>query len=122
MHHQPPCSPWRRLATELFEEQGLSAVFTHARNVLTGTLIVAAGLYAMHHPHAAPSFSQWTVHFAGGVVAALGAVLLLLNLCDGLRNLARRQYPWALRAAALFVYVALTVRLVQVIVLFRAVL
>lgn len=111
---------WTPIAEELFDDDGLNTLFTHARNVLTGTVIVAAGIYAVHHIDAVPTRGMWTVHIAGYGVAAIGAILLLLNLVDGLRRLARRQHPLALRIAAILCYVAISARLAQVIVYFRS--
>jgi hypothetical protein len=111
---------WRELATEMFDENGLDTLFAHARNVLTGTLIVAAGMYAAHPLGDAQLPGMWTVHVAGYAIAALGAVLLALNLADGLHRLARRKHPLLLRLVAIGVYVALSMRLAQVIVYFRA--
>ena len=108
-----------RLTRELFEEQGLDTLFTHARNVITCTVIIAAGVFATHHPLQAPTPATWTIHFAGYAVAAVGVVLLLLNLFDGLRSLARRRHPTLLRLAMVLAYVGLSVRLVQVFMLFR---
>jgi hypothetical protein len=110
----------RSAAVELFDTDGLNTVFQHARNVLSGTMIIAAGMYAAHHLGASPLPGMWTLHLAGYVVTALGVVLLLLNLCDGLRRLSRRRHHLALRVATIVVYVALSVRLTQVIVYFRA--
>jgi hypothetical protein len=115
----PAGPPWRTLGRELFEEQGLAAVFTHARNVITGTVIVAAGMFAAHRPLHDAEPATWTVHLAGYVVATLGVLLLLLNLCDGLHSLSRRRHPLLLRGAMVLIYVGLSVRLVQVFVLFR---
>lgn len=112
---------WSHLAVELFEEDGLSAVFTHARNVLTGAAVIAAGLYAARHLEKAGVPGMWKVHFAGYAVTALGAGLLLLNLLDGLRRLARRQHPAVLRLLAILAYLALSIRLTQVIVYFRVI-
>jgi hypothetical protein len=112
---------WRRLVVELFEEDGLAAVFTHARNVLTGTALIAAGLYAARHFEKAGLPGMWKVNFAGYSVAALGVGLLLLNLLDGLRRLARRQHPMTLRVLAILAYLALSIRLTQVIVYFRVI-
>jgi hypothetical protein len=103
----------------LFEEDGLGTLFQHARNVLSSTMILAAGLYAVHHrPSAAPGL--WaTTHYAGHVVAAVGIALLLLNLWDGLRRLSRCGYPVLVHAFTTLLYLAMTVRLVQVVVYFR---
>jgi hypothetical protein len=108
------------VAHELFEEDGLNVMFQHARNVLSGTMIIAAGMYATHHLGASPLPGMWTLHVAGYVVTALGVTLLLLNLFDGLRRLARRRHHVALRVATIVIYLALSVRLTQVIVYFRA--
>lgn len=113
------CS-WSALAEELFDRDGLDTVFSHARNVLTGTVIVAAGLYAIHHAETVPIPGMWTVHAAGYGVTLLGAVLLLLNLADGLRRLARKRHSLALRAVTILAYLAISVRLTQVIVYFRS--
>jgi len=85
------------LIEELFDNDGLTAVFTHARNVLTGAAVLAAGLYAVHHIGNSPLPGMWTVNFAGYGIATFGAILLGLNLFDGMRKLARRKQHRALR-------------------------
>ena len=111
---------WRAVVNELFENEGLSTVFSHARNVLTGTAVVAAGMYAAQHVNTGHLQGMWTVQFAGYVVAFLGTLLLVLNLVDVLRRLARRRHHLLLRLLAILVYVALSVRLTQVVIYFRA--
>lgn len=112
-------SAWRDLITEMFDREGLDTVFSHARNVLTGAAIVAAGMYAANHIGGGPKHGMWQVHFAGYAVTIMGAVLLAMNLYDGLRKLAKRKHHVLLRVAAILVYVALSMRLTQVIVYFR---
>jgi hypothetical protein len=109
---------WDEVATELFDNDGLSTVFQHARNVLTGAAVVAAGMYAVNHmeKHIA---GMWKVHLAGYAVAVMGALLLALNLFDGLRRLARRRHRLLLRFLVIWAYVALSLRLVQVVIYFR---
>jgi hypothetical protein len=125
VHEEPveaeaaPRPLWRQLANELFQQDGLAAVFTHARNVITGTVIVAAGLHAIQHPLPSQAPATWTLHLAGWLVSAVGVLLLVLNLCDGLHSLARRRHPTLLRIATIWLYVGLSVRLVQVFMLFR---
>jgi hypothetical protein len=111
---------WGDLATELFDERGLDTVFAHARNVVTATVIVAAGTCATHYRGNGALPGAWSIHFAGYVVAAVGVLLLLLNLLSGLRSLARRRHPRLLRALTILLYVGLTVRLAQVLVFVRA--
>jgi hypothetical protein len=47
-------------------------------------------------------------------------LLLLLNLADGLRRLARRRHHIALRVALIAAYVAVSVRIIQLMVIFRS--
>ena len=108
------------LAGELFERDGLNTLFAHARNILTAALIITAGTYAIHHVTPVQAPGMFAVHLAGYVVAAMGVLLLLLNLADGLRRLARRSNHLALRAAAILFYLLLTVRTTQVAIYFRS--
>lgn len=110
----------RTLSQELFDNEGLATVFTHARNVLTSAMLIAAGLYAVRHPRAAVLPALWTVHVAGYIVSAAGLLLLLLNLVDGLRRLSGRHYGPVLRVLAIVAYIALSLRLTQVLIYFRA--
>jgi len=111
---------WSEVAAELFDNEGLATVFQHARNVLTGAAVVGAGMYAVHHMETSSRLAGlWNVHLAGYAVAIMGAVLLALNLLDGLRRLAKRRHRLMLRVLAILVYVALSLRLIQVIIYFR---
>jgi hypothetical protein len=111
---------WKAVFTQVFDKEGLDAIFLHARNVLTGAAVVAAGLYAVHHVGDGNLRGMWKVHIAGYAVAFVGAGLLLLNLFDGLRKLARARHHVLLRVATIVVYVAISMRLTQVIIYFRA--
>lgn len=111
---------WLHVADELFEREGLDTLFSYARNLLTGTVIVAAGLHAAHHQGPTPlPMAQWTLHQAGWGVAAIGVAMLALNLGEGLRRLGRRHLHLAWRLLAILVYVGVSMRLTQVMVLFR---
>jgi len=111
---------WRAMATALFEKDGLTTFFQHARNVLTGAAVVGAGLYAINHVGATHLHGMWAIHVAGYAIAALGGLLLALNLFDGLRRLAKLEHPRFLKIGAILFYVALSVRLTQVIIYFRS--
>jgi len=111
---------WEAAVTQVFDKEGLDAIFTHARNVLTGAAVVAAGLYAVNHVGEGHLSGMMGVHIAGYVVAFVGAGLLALNLFDGLRKLARRRHHLLLRMATILVYVVISMRLTQVIIYFRA--
>ncbi|HEY9029180.1 MAG TPA: hypothetical protein VIO33_24425 [Burkholderiaceae bacterium] len=110
---------WETVVTQVFDKEGLEALFMHARNVLTGAAVVAAGLYAIHHVGESHLQGLWNLRLAGYVVAFVGAGLLVLNLIDGLRKLARRRHHLLLRFATILVYVVISMRLTQVIIYFR---
>lgn len=111
---------WERLARELFDNEGMSVLFTSARNLLTGTIFVAAGLHAARHQGPTPlPVAHWTLQRAGWLVLAIGVAMLALNLIDGLRRLSHRHSHVALRLFAIAIYVGLSMRLTQVLVLFR---
>jgi hypothetical protein len=110
---------WEATVTQVFDKAGLEAVFAHARNVLTGAAVVAAGLYAVNHVGHERLGGLLSVHMAGHIVAFVGVALLGLNLADGLRKLARRRHHLLLRLATILVYVVLSMRLTQVIIYFR---
>ena len=110
---------WRDLAVEMFDNDGINTVFVHARNLLTGAAVMAAGLYSAHHFEDKHLAGMWTVHLAGYGVAGLGSALLALNLGDGLRRLAKREAPWGVRLFGAAFYVGISRRLVQVLLYFR---
>jgi hypothetical protein len=109
----------RELLADLFHNEGLAQVFAHARNVLTCAMLMAAGMFAVRHHQRIQLPGMWTVHLAGYLVAAVGVILLLMNLYDGLRRLSRRRHSVALRAIAICVYIGLSLRLTQVLLYFR---
>ena len=86
---------WEAVVTQVFDKAGLEAIFTHARNVLTGAAVVAAGLYAVKHVGNERLGGLLSVHMAGHIVAFVGIALLALNLADGLRKLARKRHQHA---------------------------
>ena len=112
---------WRRLGCELFDDDGLDVLFSYARNLLTGTVIVAAGLHAARHagPSPLPQLGV-PLHVVGWIVSCIGIAMLVIYLAGGLRRLALRQHHLALRVLAGLLYVGVSLRLTQVIVLFRS--
>lgn len=110
---------WRDLAAELFDNDGINTVFLHARNLLTGAAVMAAGLYSMHHFEDKHLAGMWSVHLAGYGVTGLGTGLLALNLGDGLRRLAKREVSLGVRVLLIAFYVGISLRLVQVMLYFR---
>jgi hypothetical protein len=58
--------------------------------------------------------------FAGYVVAGTGCLLIALNFIDGLRKLAKLRWHFVLQTALGIAYLLFSLRMVQLIVLFRS--
>jgi hypothetical protein len=104
----------------LFDEGGVDAIFSHVRNLLIASLIIAAGSYAIRQAPDVEIFGVSNLEIAGIGVAAIGFVLVGLNLIDGLFKLTRIGSPLALRIALVGLYLFISMRLVQFVVLLRA--
>ena len=110
----------RSLKTVLFDEGGVDAIFSNVRNLLIASLIIAAGSYAIRQAPDVEIFGVLSLEVAGMGVAAIGFILVGLNLVDGLFKLTRIGSPLVLRIALVALYVFVSMRLVQFIVLLRA--
>ena len=117
-----PRSGWREVELPLVEQDGLQLLLQHARNVLTGTALIAAGLGGLRRYVGAAPAAAGDLHLACLVAMAIGALLLVVNLCSGWRELARRSGSWAVRMGAVLAYAALSVLLTQAMVQLRGVL
>ena len=111
---------WQSLKTGLFDEGGVEEIFSHFRNLLIATLIIAAGSYAIRQSSDVEMFGVLNLEIAGLGVGAIGFILVGLNLLDGLHKLTGLGYPFALRIALVGLYLFISLRLVQFIVLLRA--
>jgi hypothetical protein len=103
----------------LFDRGGLKAVFDHARNLVVATIIVAAGFETMRRFDSIDLLGLHNPLFAGYVVAGTGCALIALNFMDGLRQLARLRWHFALQIALSDAYLFFSLRLVQLIIFFR---
>jgi hypothetical protein len=110
----------RVVAQALFDRGGLNAAFEHARNLVVGTFIVAAGFETVSHVDTIDLRGLYSPLFAGYVVAGTGCVLIVLNFIDGLRKLAKLRWHFGLQTALSIAYLLFSLRLVQLIVLFRS--
>ena len=110
---------WNSFQQIAFERAGLKAVFEHVRNLVLATLIIAAGVHAnVYWPHM-PALAVFEFEPWGYGVAAVGLILAILNLLDGLHKLARRNAPILLRVLVIMLYLFFSVRVAQLIYLFR---
>jgi hypothetical protein len=71
------------LKTTLFDEGGAEAIFSHVRNLLMATVIIAAGTFAIRQAPDVEMFGVANEEIAGAAVAAIGFGLAGLNLIDG---------------------------------------
>jgi hypothetical protein len=108
------------LKTMLFDEGGAEAIFSHMRNFLIATVIIAAGTYAIQQARDVEIFGVANLEIAGVGVAAIGFSLVGLNLIDGLLKLSKVGSSFALRIALVGLYLFFSMRLVQFVVLLRA--
>ena len=81
--------------------------------------IGAAGAFAARESDKSQLLSIADAAYIGYGAAFVGVLLLLLNLVDGLRRLARRRHHIVLRAVLIAIYVILSVRLAQLLFIFR---
>jgi phosphoglycerol transferase MdoB-like AlkP superfamily enzyme len=110
---------WNSFQQIAFEGAGLKAVFEHVRNLVLATLIIAAGVHAnVYWPHM-PALAIFEFEPWGYGVAAVGFILAILNLLDGLYKLARMNTPILLRVVVIMFYLFFAVRVAQLIYLFR---
>ncbi|MCU1752688.1 hypothetical protein [Pseudomonas sp. 6D_7.1_Bac1] len=101
-------------------DQGLNKeVFDNLRNLLMCTLLLAAGTDALRSP-SSPIFHLFGYWIAGWGLIALAVALMLLNMCDGLRKLAKTRYHLSLQIVLCLLYVVLAFRIVEIVWSFRA--
>jgi hypothetical protein len=104
----------------LFDERGVDAIFSHVRNLLIATVIIAAGSYAIRQASDVAIFGVLSLEISGIGVGVIGVFLAGLNLIDGLFKLSRVGGALALRIALVCLYLFLSIRLVQFVVLLRS--
>jgi len=107
------------LKTKLLDEGGIEEIFSHLRNLLIATVIIAAGSYVMRQP-GVELFGVLNPGIAGVGVGTIGILLVVLNLIDGLYKLTRLGSPLALRIALVALYLFVSLRLIHFVVLLRA--
>jgi hypothetical protein len=94
-------------------------IFTHVEKMIIGTLIVSAGEHVSTNEPAIALFGYLRHGLIGRGVELFGVILLLLNFLDGLYKLARLNWHTAYQLAMTICYIALSARLVQLILAFR---
>ena len=100
-------------------EQTSKEVFGHVEKMIVGTLIVSAGAHVSSSEPAIVLFGYLRHGLVGRGVELFGVVLLVLNFLDGFYKLAKLDWHAAYQIFMSICYVALSVRLIQLILAFR---
>jgi hypothetical protein len=87
-------------------------IFDHVRNYLIGAFILAIGTTEFRQP-GNQFFEIIPPGYAGLGVISFAAVLISLNLYDGIRRISSSKYHLSLTLALLVVYLFLSVRVVE---------
>ena len=92
---------------------------SHIEKLIIGTLIVSAGAHVSSDQPAIELFGYVRHSLVGRGVMLVGVIVLALNFIDGLYKLAKvnRHLAWQI-VMSLF-YIAISVRLIQLILAFR---
>src|SRR5258705_7297735 len=90
-------------------------IFSHVEKMIIGTLIVSAGAHVSSNEPAIVLFGYLRHGLVGRGIELFGIILLLLNFIDGLYKLARLSWHTAYQVLLSFFYIALSVRLIQLI-------
>jgi hypothetical protein len=93
---------------------------SHVRNLLIASVVIAAGAYAIREQSEIWFFEVLNLTHSGIGVAAIAAGLVGLNILDGFYRLTKFGSSLALKIAFLGLYLFVSLRLIQLIVLFRA--
>jgi len=110
---------WLAFYTE-HVEQISKEMFSHVEKMIIGTLIISAGAHVSSNEPAIELFGYLRHGLVGRGVELFGIVLLVLNFLDGLHKLAKLDWHVVYQVAMSLCYVALSVRLIQLILAFRA--
>ena len=94
-------------------------IFSHVEKLIIGTLIVSAGAHVSSSEPAIVLFGYLRHGLVGRGVMLFGIILLLLNFVDGLSKLTKLNWHIAYQTLMAIFYVALSIRLIQLILAFR---
>ena len=94
-------------------------IVSHVEKIIIGTLIVSAGAHVSSNEPAIQLFGYLRHSLIGRGVMLVGVIILLLNFIDGLYKLAKvdRHVVWQIVMSVF--YIALSVRMIQLILAFR---
>jgi hypothetical protein len=94
-------------------------IVSHVEKIIIGTLIISAGAHVSSNEPAIQLFGYLRHSLIGRGVMLVGIVILLLNFIDGLYKLAKVNWHVAWQIVMSVFYIALSVRMIQLILAFR---
>jgi hypothetical protein len=100
-------------------EPATKEMFGYVEKMVIATLIISAGEHVSSDEPAIVLFGYLRHGLVGRGVELFGIVLLLLNFLDGFYKLAKLNWHAAYQIVMSLAYIALSVRLVQLILAFR---
>ncbi|HEY5804208.1 MAG TPA: hypothetical protein VIT90_10995 [Lysobacter sp.] len=109
---------WIARSSHLLYEAGVARlIFEHARNLVVSTLMLAVGLEALESDPVELSVPYLVS--SGYLVTAFGVTLLLINLGQGLHQLAKARMNYLYQGLLVVAYVVLFWRVTHLVLLFR---
>lgn len=111
-------SLWTRYLA-LLENDLSTQIFDNVKNLLVCALLFAAGTNALVGPHEL-FIGVFAASVAGWGLIVLSALLMLLNVSDGIRRLAKLRYHLALQLLLILIYVVIAERMVEIVWVLRA--
>jgi hypothetical protein len=94
-------------------------IVSHIEKIIIGTLIVSAGAHVSSNEPSIQLFGYLRHSLVGRGVMLIGIIVLLLNFIDGLYKLAKVNWHVAWQIVMSVFYIALSVRMIQLILAFR---
>jgi len=94
-------------------------IVSHIEKLIIGTLIVSAGAHVSSEEPAIQLFGYLRHSLVGRGVMLVGVVVLLLNFIDGLTKLAKVNWHVVWQIVMSLFYIAVSIRLIQLILAFR---
>lgn len=102
-----------------YVEPASKEMFGHVEKMVIATLIILAGEHVSSDDPAIALFGYLRHGLIGRGVELFGVVLLVLNFLDGFYKLAKLNWHGAYQFVMSLFYIALSVRLIQLILAFR---
>jgi hypothetical protein len=116
MHHMK--TRWLTFYAEHLEP-ATKEMFGYVEKMIIGTLIISAGEHVSSNDPAIVLFGYLRHGLVGRGVQLFGVILLVLNFLDGFYKLAKLDWHAAYQVIMSICYIALSVRLIQLILAFR---